>query len=217
MKIGLFVGIMTVLLSLTGCLTTSYGTRVRMDEREEAKLNEACSQISQIGDIQSLIFQFRSDVEEVLRLSGSNEPTQHLARISELSDEIESLVLRIKSLIRQEWTDARMSYAVKWVLGLKEFGIMPDAYPIHLDFNQVKVRSVIVNGQVQDELKSQVVSRIEENKLFLTLNRKVSVLEACTLSSAMGVLVDVRYSISGIDMSQASGVGYRSFRLLVGK
>lgn len=217
---GILSGLFSSLI-LSACLTTNVGERVKLNEADENRLMSQCVEIGQFGDVQSYIYKVNLDTEEILKLSSKTNPSLELTRISVLSDEIAILVSKIKSLVRKEWTDSSLDFKAKWILGLKDFNIQEGAWSVKMSFDKLKVRTVIVNGREQDSLKEMVEFSQVGNNVTVELNRKASVLEACSLSQTVAVIVDVRYYADGLEQkgvgSPKSEVGYRTFKLVLAK
>jgi hypothetical protein len=89
-----------------------------------------------------------------------------------------------------------------------------------MDYKKIKLRSVVVNGREAEGLdNAQVKTKVLENELQVNLSMHASVLEICTLSELIGVLLDVQYFVENAIVVGERGpsyeYGYRSFKLVL--
>lgn len=179
-----------------GCDEDRQGTIEPLAETDQAELlAEHCAEIAAHDDLTTLLRRFDALTDRLLRLTAPPLTEARLEQLRRTQEEHERVSLKLHSLLRSDWTDARWPLRLRWALG--ENGTPPSWRP-----GRILSQRALFGGLRWPE----GIDTLSLEGGDLKLTRSFSSLEACRM--VRGLVLWVEISEEGAPTRAA-----RSYRL----
>lgn len=208
------VGIGLICFFAIGCLTTQKGQRLPVDSVLETEIQNACKEMSQIGDIFKINQQIQADIENILEISDKKNPILYLDEIESSSKKITENLVKVRSLLRPEWNQESVPFTAAWKIGAKELLKQLPGVDSSLKIHNYRIRNLIFNGKDQPSLLNQVRAEAKNNEIEVNFSKPSSIFELCYMQNSLSVIIEVQFSFDSFeDFRQVDA--FKNFKLIL--
>lgn len=181
----LALGLMSV-----GCIKIKSNQEIRSaPEMTSEDLQGNCRSIHETGNIFELLGRIKSDTRQVISLVSETSPTEEMAQIEYLAQEVRKNSDLVMTLAQKDWNHPVVTSEINWRIQDRDLPF----HPRLVSMKSAEILKIYFQGTERPELRKKFKTRFQGPDLVVTYKGLSTLLEYCQFNETLMVILEVKY------------------------